>query len=159
MLTEIIEKAFRSNASDIHITHGTKPIFRINGVLHVQSGSAESTDEPISGYINEIACQDKLKTLSRNKQVDFAVATEWVRCRVNIFMQKGHYDLAIRLIDHRIRSLEELGLKPVLAVSNIFNFELTELIEEKLSKDNLRVNFYVSSEDSIRGYIEKLKAG
>lgn len=114
MLMKIIEKAVESEASDIHLTHGAKPFFRIHDVLRVQNEFEVITDEIIMNYINELVRNGELETLKANKQLDFAIDTENTRCRVNIFKQKGHYDIAIRLIDYRVKSLEELGLNEVL---------------------------------------------
>ena len=114
MLMQVIEKATQAGASDIHITYGSKPIFRVNGNLAVQHEFMENTDETVEGYLNEILNRDSLDSLKNLKQLDIAIDTPWTRCRVNIFMQRGHYDMALRLIDYKIRSLDELGLNSVL---------------------------------------------
>lgn len=114
MLKEIIEKAAQNNASDIHITYGVKPIFRINGMLRTQEEFEEITDEVAWNYINEIVSKEDLRKLASNKQLDFAIDTPWKRCRVNIFNQRDHYDIALRLIDYNIQTIEELGLNRIL---------------------------------------------
>lgn len=114
MLMDIIEKAAQSNASDIHITHGCKPYLRINGILRLQQEYPENTDDIIMEYIRSILEEKVFETLAKQKQLDIAITTQWCRCRINIFTQSGHFDMAIRLIDYKIRSMEELGLSPVL---------------------------------------------
>jgi twitching motility protein PilT len=114
MLMKIVEKAALVGASDIHITYGSKPIFRINGSLLSQQEFQENTDEVIEGYLNEVLDKESLHSLKNHKQLDLAIDTPWTRCRANVFMQRCHYDMALRLIDYRIKSLDELGLNKVL---------------------------------------------
>ncbi len=114
MMMKIIERAVECQASDIHITFGSRPFFRVYDALQEQKEFETCTDDVISGYVRELTSKEKYEELVQMKQLDFAMDTPWARCRVNIFMQKGHLDVAIRLIDYRIRSIDELELSGVL---------------------------------------------
>lgn len=110
MLMDVIEKAAHVNASDIHLTYDSKPLFRINGELQAQEEFPKVTDEVIKENLTDILTEEQFSTLERDRQIDLATDTPWKRCRFNIFSQKGHFDLAIRLIDYNIRSVDDLGL-------------------------------------------------
>jgi len=42
-----------------------------------------------------------------------------------------------------------------IAIGNILDFEIIEIIEAKLSKNNLRAHFYIALKDSIKEFIDK----
>ncbi len=113
-MIKIIERAVECEASDIHITFGSRPFFRIHDVLSEQKEFEPCTDEIISKYIHELISREEYEELTENRQIDFAMDTPGVRCRVNIFMQRGHYDVAIMLIYYRVRSIDELELVEVI---------------------------------------------
>lgn len=114
MIKRIIEEAFNKNASDIHITYGQKPYYRIHEHIFQTESFEVCDDEILFGLIKEILDSNEMEELMIEKQIDASMHTPQTRCRINIFMQKGHFDIAIRLIDYNIKTIEELGLPPVL---------------------------------------------
>jgi twitching motility protein PilT len=57
-----------------------------------------------------LSTRQKVEELSENYQVDFSFGLAGVgRFRANAFYQRGALALALRVVPHRIRSLEELG--------------------------------------------------
>jgi twitching motility protein PilT len=114
MIEKIIEEAFNKKASDIHITFGQKPYFRIDEQILTAENYEVCSEEIILGFLKEILDNKELEQLMENKQIDASLDTPQTRCRINVFKQKCYFDIAIRLIDYKIRTIEELGLLPVL---------------------------------------------
>ena len=113
-LKELLLFAIEERASDLHISVGHPPILRISGSLVPSTGkilSSEDTKGLVFSLINDI---QKEKFL-REKEIDFSYNFENKgRFRVNVFFQNNGISCALRLISSNIRSIEELGLPPIL---------------------------------------------
>ncbi|WP_042223229.1 type IV pilus twitching motility protein PilT [Oceanobacillus manasiensis] len=117
-MREIIEgwltDAYNQNASDVHLTIGKAPIFRVNGRLMEQDMPRIKPSET-KQILQAILPQDLWDTLERNRELDFSYGIQGVsRFRINTFYQRGELSLAIRIIPNHIPSIEELNL-PVVA--------------------------------------------
>lgn len=66
---EIMENAVHAYASDIHLTVGIPPAFRINGNLEYY-GKTILTDNDTKNYINQILDEYQIKQLDTHGQVD-----------------------------------------------------------------------------------------
>jgi len=59
---------------------------------------------------------DKLAEFDREHEVDFAYAIEGLaRFRVNAFLQRGSVSIAARVIPFAVRTIDDLGLPPVMS--------------------------------------------
>jgi len=114
-IVELLKLAHRNKASDVHITVGVPPVFRINGKLvHI-----DNIDNLMPDDTKEIAFEllsDKQKKLLQDKgEIDMSYAISGIgRFRVNVYSQRGSYSIAIRPIPLEIPSHKELGLPDVL---------------------------------------------
>lgn len=124
----ILRKGRELGASDVHLTVGRPPVFRLHGFL-VPADSPELAGKSFTEkeYL-QILCGQKTADLARqimtperyeffkkNKEIDFSCEFgELGRFRVNAFIQRGQVALAIRLIQTYIPALSELGLPPVV---------------------------------------------
>ena len=113
-LSNLIRSAAECGASDIHLTVGKPPIFRLHGVLTDQ-GETVLEDEDTRAAARELATEEQLDVLRNMGEVDFATSfRDVVRLRCNIFSQQGHAALALRLLPVRIPSTEELRLPQII---------------------------------------------
>lgn len=113
-LREMMVEAFRANASDIHLTIDSPPIFRIDGILRRQ-GENVLTSNQIFEMLEKIIPQRKLNEMQESGETDFNYEVENVcRFRVNAFKQRQTYAVALRLIPTIIPTLEDLGMDAVL---------------------------------------------
>ncbi len=102
-------------ASDLHLSAGSAPLVRVNGVLGPLEDAPELTAEEAQQLLYRILSTEQQKRLEVERQIDLSYAISGVgRFRVNVFFQRGAVGAAFRLIPHKIRTLEELGLPPVL---------------------------------------------
>jgi twitching motility protein PilT len=112
----VLSKMIELQASDVHLTPGFEPAVRLKGKIQALEGydklGAQDTREIIYSLLNDA----QRKKFENNQQIDMAYAIPGVaRFRVNAFMQRGSVSAAFRLIPHELKSLEQLGLPPVLS--------------------------------------------
>jgi twitching motility protein PilT len=122
-VTAALRELVRKNGSDLHLKAGSGPLYRVNGKLDVDTGvealSAGDTEHALRQLLTDDA---KLGEFDREREVDFSYEIhEVARFRINAFQQRGVISMACRAIPHRINTIEELSLPPVL----------TELAEEE----------------------------
>ncbi|MGE5396662.1 MAG: type IV pilus twitching motility protein PilT [Chitinophagales bacterium] len=116
MIKELIEKAVEIRASDLHLTVFKSPVFRVNGELINLPEYPKMTVEQLKDIADEMLPGDAYRErLEEDGQVDFSSSLHGVgRFRVNLYIQRGSYAAAIRLIPFQIPELDDLGLPPVV---------------------------------------------
>jgi twitching motility protein PilT len=102
--------------SDLHLKVGSKPLYRVHGTLAPEESaetlSAEDTERALRELLSD---ETKLEEFARENEVDFSFEIhEVARYRINAFRQRGVISLACRAIPHRISTIEELSLPPVV---------------------------------------------
>ncbi|MEK7193232.1 MAG: PilT/PilU family type 4a pilus ATPase [Patescibacteria group bacterium] len=114
-LLDLLTITAKQNASDLHIGVGRRPTLRIDGVLVPLQKEAMVTPELAEALILELMTPAQRERFEKEKQLDFAYNLEdKARFRVNVYFQRGYHAASLRLIPSRIRSIEELGLPPIL---------------------------------------------
>lgn len=117
-LPEIITKAQRLRASDIHIVCGIPIRVRVDGRLNNLDTNI-MTAQDCEEYAKEIS--NHYEDISHIGEQDLAIGfADGTRCRVNLFRQQGYVSAAIRILNNHIPAFEELGLPA--AVANFTNF-------------------------------------
>ncbi|WAM33203.1 type IV pilus twitching motility protein PilT [Caldicellulosiruptor morganii] len=114
-INEILTEAFLKNASDIHITPGVPPVFRIHGKLVKMEDEDNLTAEMVEEYVRQILTPEQFSKLEEVGELDFSYSIRGVsRFRVNAYKQRGSYSIAFRVITANIPAFESLGLPAVL---------------------------------------------
>ena len=126
---EIILLADKLQASDVHITVGRPPIFRINGSLipmdapEIRKSLDKSPQEEIGplkpedtmALLQEVMRPEHYAKYLAQGEFDFSYSVPGVlRVRCNAFKQRGSTALAMRLLGAKIPDFSELGLPDVL---------------------------------------------
>ncbi len=112
---KLLDTAVQEEASDIDISVGHAPNIRITGQLVPLSKEKIVTPEDSKGMALSIMSELQQKKFMEEKEIDFSYQHEDKgRFRVNIFFQRGSISLALRFIPSKIRTIEELGLPPIL---------------------------------------------
>ena len=110
---EIIHNGVAQNASDIHLTVGLPPIYRIDGDL-INASDVPLTDGDVAEALNQLTDPKRREELKDTGEVDFAVTYDGeVRMRCNAFYQQGHIALALRILPLKIPTMESLELGPI----------------------------------------------
>jgi twitching motility protein PilT len=111
LLLEVIER----NASDLHLTAGAHPTVRVRGHLQPLEDYPVMTTEQTREIVYSILNNDQRQRLETEWQIDFAYAIPGrARFRVNAYYQRAAIGAAFRLIPFSIKTVDELGLPPVL---------------------------------------------
>ena len=111
----LLEEIVRKNASDLHLQVGLPPMMRVDGVLTPFSGYSQLNAEEVEQLVFAILDDDQRKILIKDKEFDFSFAFgDLGRFRVNAFHEKGNLAASLRLIPTQIKTINELGLPPVI---------------------------------------------
>jgi twitching motility protein PilT len=114
-LDEMLYFAAEKEASDLFIRANTRPAIRVHGRI-------EDTEFPVVS-VNEVRqlayskmSGRQIEEFERHHEMDLAFTLGDVcRIRSSIYMQRNSVGMANRLIPMVIRTLEDLGLPPILA--------------------------------------------
>lgn len=102
------------NASDLHLSAGSPPYFRVHGDM-IRSNSAPLTHDDLKNLIFEIITEKQRKEFIEKWELDCAYEIRGLgRFRCNIFMQKNGLAAVFRQIPTKIVTLEQLALPPSL---------------------------------------------
>lgn len=109
-MTELLKFAIESRASDLHISSGESPMFRIHGDI-IRIDMEPLTEENVHTMIYDILNDQQRKIFEENHELDFSIALgEYGRFRVNVFVQNRGEAAVLRTIPNKVKGFEELGL-------------------------------------------------
>ena len=110
-LVDILQKAVQTNASDIHITAGTRPALRIDGKIQQMMEYPILTPDMTQRIAYSVMSEKQRKVLEEVGQVDFSFGVKNLgRFRANVFFQRGSVAAVFRRLPNAIMSVEQLGL-------------------------------------------------
>lgn len=117
-LSEILIHSVECRASDIHLSVGRAPNYRIDGVLHTE-GEEKLKPDDVKNLIMSLLDERHKRELEESGQTDFAHAIPGVgRFRVNVFKQRGTLASVMRALPFEIPEPDKLGIPPeVVAVT------------------------------------------
>ncbi len=108
--------ASRQGASDLHIAVGRRPTLRLDGLLVPLQQEPIVTPEIAEGLVLGLLTEAHKERFLKEKELDFSYNHDGdnARFRANVYYQKGYMAAALRLIQPKIRTIEELNLPPIL---------------------------------------------
>jgi twitching motility protein PilT len=111
-LRELVEK----QGSDLHLKVGSNPLHRVMGELMLDTRTEPLTSEDTEGALRALLSDEsKLEEFAEDHEVDFSFEIAGVaRFRINAFKQRGLVSMVCRAIPHRISTIDELSLPPVI---------------------------------------------
>ncbi len=115
-LERLLRELVGRGASDLHLTVGQRPTLRIDGTLRELEETAVLVSADTEGLAAALLTTDQRRRFDEEHDLDFAFDVPGLaRFRGNCSRQRGRIALALRHIPHRVESLEELGLPPILS--------------------------------------------
>ncbi len=111
-IDEMVARAARDGASDIHLVAGLPPKYRHDGRIENMCEEILSPDDCVA--IAKQLAGSEYERFDRVGELDSADTFAGNRCRIHIFKAQGHPSVALRLLRDRIPKLEDLGLPPVV---------------------------------------------
>ncbi|MDO8493457.1 MAG: PilT/PilU family type 4a pilus ATPase [bacterium] len=114
-LEELVEIIQREGASDLHISALRQPAIRVSGQLIPLVSRPVLSPEDAAGLVYELMGESNKKIFLETKDMDFAYSGPGgIRFRGNAFFQRGFIGCALRAIQTKIKTIEELSLPPIL---------------------------------------------
>lgn len=114
-LNSVLVKLVQAGGSDLHLSAGAPPLFRINGSMQAVPGAPVLSETAIRDAIYGILTDEQRAAYEHDWELDFAHTIPDVsRFRVNVMRQRGQLGAVFRAIPSEIRTLESLGLSPIL---------------------------------------------
>lgn len=110
----LLQSCVSMGASDLHLT-GDEPVsLRVHGKLRFLQGG-QVCCQTVEGYAGGIMTRRQQQTYAQCNTVDLGyTAQDGERFRINCYRERGKPAMAIRHLNQRLLSLEELGLPPQL---------------------------------------------
>jgi twitching motility protein PilT len=112
-MRELLEEMVAKGASDLHITAGLPPQYRIDGnMVPTQFATLNGDDTRRLAY--SILNDEQKKRFENDHELDFSFGVQGVsRFRANVFQQRGVTAMALRQIPYQLHTFEQLGLPPI----------------------------------------------
>lgn len=114
LIDKLLQACVKQGASDIHITVGQPPVFRLHGRLRKLETKVLDSEDTVSlmKSISPERCQRELQECGT---ADFGFAFgDQARFRVSIFKQRGDVAMVLRQIPNDYLDPEQLGLNDVV---------------------------------------------
>lgn len=106
---ELLIKMKQKGGSDLFLTVGFPPAFKINGELHKLTDLKSLTPEQVASFAIVTMNPKQRKEFTNNNECNYAISVENVgRFRVNAYRQRGSVSLVMRIINTEIPNLEDL---------------------------------------------------
>jgi twitching motility protein PilT len=114
-VNDLLKIAVDSGASDLHIKVGSYPMMRVRGRLVPAIEDKKLDHEDVVAMAAAVMSTTQRQKFKESQEVDLAYSVPGLgRFRCNIFQQRGTVGLVLRVIPMQIRTIDELGLPPIL---------------------------------------------
>jgi twitching motility protein PilT len=117
-IKQLLRLAFDAGASDVHFGVSAPALMRRNGTLQplYHNGvvlTPAHTEALVRSFLNPM----QLATLEKNRGIDFSYEISGLcRFRANVIRQRKGLDAVFRIVNTKVRTMDELGLPPHLKV-------------------------------------------
>ena len=113
LIDKLLEACVKQGASDIHITVGQPPVFRLHGRLRKLETKGLEPDDTVA-LMKSISPERCQRELQEAGSADFGFAyADKARFRVSIFKQRGNIAMVLRQIPNEMLPPELLGVPEV----------------------------------------------
>lgn len=114
LIDKLLHACVKQGASDIHITVGQPPVFRLHGRMRKLETKVLEAEDTVA-LMKSIAPERCQRELQESGSSDFGFAFgDAARFRVSIFKQRGNIAMVLRQIPNEMLTPEQLGLPEVL---------------------------------------------
>jgi twitching motility protein PilU len=109
----LLEHMIRINASDLYLTAGSAPVFRVDGVGH--RGRTVLDSEQVARMADAFMRPEQREEFRRVFEMNLILAIgDKGRFRVNVFRQRGETGIVVRLVRTEIKTLDDLRHPDIL---------------------------------------------
>ncbi|MGH7464453.1 MAG: type IV pilus twitching motility protein PilT [Longimicrobiales bacterium] len=115
-LRALLDEMIQRRASDLHITAGERPKFRIDGEITNATTDIVLGPKDTLQIAYSILTESQKKRFETEDELDFSFGiANLSRFRGNVFKQRGCVSMAVRQIPFQIMGFDELKLPPIVA--------------------------------------------
>jgi twitching motility protein PilT len=112
-----LEIGQKADASDVHLGVAAQPIWRINGTLQPMWPDAPHLTSQQTVALAESFMPEAYKQeLNTRGDSDFAYENKWARYRTSVVRQRLGIEIVFRVINTKVRTMDELGLPQHLKI-------------------------------------------
>lgn len=110
-IRELLQKVVEKRASDLHITAGIPPVFRVYGQLVFAREYQPLRPSDTETLARSLLGEERWQRFLKEREADFSLGLpDLGRFRINAYFQRGSVGLAIRALSYVIPSMDELHL-------------------------------------------------
>ena len=111
----LLEALWRAGGTDLLLTVGQGPQVRVNGQLAGVYGYPALTTQDTDVFLAELLTPAEADALGHRMEYDFSFSwRDNARVRGNVFSQRGHTAIALRVIPRQVPTMDQLGLPATL---------------------------------------------
>jgi twitching motility protein PilT len=115
-VNDLLKIAVDRGASDLHLKVGSYAMMRIRGLLVPATDEKRLDQDDLVAMSAAVMSTEQRRKFKEALEIDFAYSVSGLsRFRCNVFQQRGTVGMAFRVIPMSVRTIEELGLPPVLS--------------------------------------------
>ena len=108
-MQSLLDITIQSEVSDLHLSVNSVPIGRIHGKLLPLTEDILDESSMLA-LCKESLNEDEYRLLQKNLSLDCAISSGQTRFRINIYFERGYIAWAIRRLESKIKSLDQLFL-------------------------------------------------
>ena len=112
-IDNLLREMIQRKASNLHLTSGSHPVFRVDGEIHfgAQSHGGVLTSDEIEAMVMEIMTPKAREDFATLRDADYAYEIKGLaRFRVNVFQDRNGVGSVLRQIPIEVLTAEKLGL-------------------------------------------------
>ncbi|MDM7462663.1 PilT/PilU family type 4a pilus ATPase [Tepidimonas taiwanensis] len=114
LMEQLLRLMVEKNASDLYLSAGSAPLFKIHGNPVTVNAQRLPTDGPYR-LLSEMVSVEDMRTFDRFGELNTAVSIPNMgRFRVSAMRQRGTCAVVVRYVNNRIPELPELGIPTIL---------------------------------------------
>ncbi|HET9064466.1 MAG TPA: type IV pilus twitching motility protein PilT [Gemmatimonadales bacterium] len=115
-LRSLLEEMLSRDASDLHLSAGERPKFRIDGEITNSSIEQMMSPKDTLTLAYSVLTESQKKRFEQEDELDFSFGIQnLARFRGNVFKQRGCVSMVVRMIPFNVRSFEDLKLPAIVA--------------------------------------------
>lgn len=111
---QMMQEMLNRRASDLHVRVGIRPMVRVDGGLTAIDDQI-LVHEDIDKILSQILNDEQKERFHKKREMDLALSiSKMGRFRINLYKQRGTVGIAIRQVNTKVPSFEELNLPNVV---------------------------------------------
>lgn len=117
---ELLDYAVNNKASDLHLSAGLPPMYRIDGDLKAVDPTSILDQDLLSKMLDRVMNDYQKDEYKKKLEIDFSYQRDLARFRVNVYTQERGAAAVFRVIPNEVLTMEQLRLPPVF--NQVANF-------------------------------------